>query len=239
MKHKDIGVAAVGWMRARDSRFGYCNDRPQKLDPDRYGVTDCSGAFWRAYFDNGVHLADNDMSYEIARAGTHVATGSSIAEFNSIRHLLRPGDAVCMALRSGYGGGARINHIEMNDDGFYGWGHGGYPPMGPTRAPLAASHLLGDAAWWTVRRIVQPPTTLSKEEIMAKADRVFVTHKGTVYAWNTANDELEKFTNPKQLEKRRMVYDRLGIVWKNWRDFTAAKKSDEVEDLSWFGKVKN
>ena len=152
-------AAAIEWMKARQGKFRYSNNRPQKLDPDASGESDCSGTIYADFTSLGYQMADTDMSYELAAGGRHVASGATVAEFRAIAHLLERADVIGMARRSGYGGGTAINHVEMSDGpGIHSWGHGGYPAMGPNHNNLTASYLLPDAAWWTVRRYILPPT---------------------------------------------------------------------------------
>lgn len=154
----------IAYMAARRGRFSYANTRPAKLYPDRGGFTDCSGIIAAAYRDvAGIDVGD--MSYRQATAGRHVASGRTVQDFRAIMGTLRTGDIVAMSIKDGYRGGEAINHVEMFDrvEGGvpYSWGHGGYPPMGPTRQTITASWLLGNAAFWEVRRVLpdQPTTT--------------------------------------------------------------------------------
>ncbi|WP_311777851.1 hypothetical protein [Trueperella abortisuis] len=154
----------IAYMAARKGRFSYANTRPAKLYPDRGGFTDCSGIIAAAYRDvAGIDVGD--MSYRQATAGRRVASGRTVQDFRAIMGMLRPGDIVAMSIKTGYRGGEAINHVEMFDrvEGGvpYSWGHGGYPPMGPTRQTITASWLLGNAAFWEVRRVLpdQPTTT--------------------------------------------------------------------------------
>lgn len=154
----------IAYMAARRGRFSYANTRPAKLYPDRGGFTDCSGIIAAAYRDvAGIDVGD--MSYRQATAGRRVASGRTVGDFRAIMGALKPGDIVAMSIKTGYRGGVAINHVEMFDrvEGGvpYSWGHGGYPPMGPTRQTITASWLLGNAAFWEVRRVLpdQPTTT--------------------------------------------------------------------------------
>ena len=150
--------ALLAWMKHREGSLAYSNDRPDKLYPDSSGRSDCSGVIWAAYAAIGVRLQAIDMSYEMATAGTPIASGATIAQFRAIAHLLRPGDIVAMALKSGYGSGTRINHVELSTGpGLRSWGHGGYPhKYGPVLTDITDAYTLGDATWRTVRRILTP-----------------------------------------------------------------------------------
>lgn len=151
------GRELITYMAARQGRFSYANTRPAKLYPDRGGFTDCSGIIAAAYRDvAGIDVGD--MSYRQATAGRHVASGRTVGDFHAIMGTLRTGDIVAMSIKTGYRGGQAINHVEMFDrveSGVpYSWGHGGYPPYGPTRQNITASWLLGNAAFWEVRRVL-------------------------------------------------------------------------------------
>lgn len=169
-------AAAIAWMEARRGKFAYSNSRPAKLDPDSSGKSDCSGVIFADYTDLGYEMADNDMSYELAAGGRHIASGNTLAQFRAIAHLLRPGDVIGMARRSGYGAGTAINHVEMSTGpGTASWGHGGYPSMGPNLNSLAVSYLLPDAAWWTVRRyITTKPTPTETPTIEQEEEPMFI-----------------------------------------------------------------
>lgn len=156
------GQDLINYMAARRGRFSYANTRPEKLYPDRGGFTDCSGIIAAAYRDvAGIDVGD--MSYRQATTGRRVASGRSVQDFRAIMHTLKPGDIVAMSIKNGYRGGAAINHVEMFDrvqDGVpYSWGHGGYPPYGPTRQAVTASWLLANAAFWEVRRVLPDSPT--------------------------------------------------------------------------------
>ena len=154
-------AALLAWMKRREASLAYSNARPGKLYPDKTGYSDCSGVIWAAYAAIGIRLGSIDMSYEMAAAGTPIASGATVAQFRAIAHLLRPGDIVAMALKSGYGAGTRINHVELSTGpGLRSWGHGGYPhKYGPVLTDLTDQYTLGEATWWTVRRILTPDTT--------------------------------------------------------------------------------
>ncbi len=146
-----VGEQAVAWMAAHQGRFSYSNQQPQKLDPERYGFSDCSGVIYAAYKTLGYTLGT--MSYDQAKNGAAVADGTTSAKFNTIMGNLRPGDIVAMARPEGVGGGSQINHVEMYDKDGYSWGHGGVPAMGPTRHKINVNGFIADSAFWIVRRI--------------------------------------------------------------------------------------
>lgn len=178
------GQDLINYMAARKGRFSYANTRPAKLYPDRGGFTDCSGIIAAAYREvAGIDVGD--MSYRQATTGRRVASGRSVQDFRAIMHTLKPGDIVAMSIKTGYRGGEAINHVEMFDrvEGGvpYSWGHGGYPPMGPTRQAVTASWLLGNAAFWEVRRVLpdQPTTTTTTAQPVTETETVEETKMNT------------------------------------------------------------
>lgn len=152
------GADLTAWMRKRAGKIAYSNDRPAKLRPDQSGKSDCSGMIWRDYKDNGVDIGA-DMSYDQAAVGREVASGKTVADFNAVRGSLQAGDILAMSIKDGVRGGTHFNHVELiDDDPAYSWGHGGYPPLGPNRHDPAVAWLLGNSAFWTVRRVLPTET---------------------------------------------------------------------------------
>lgn len=142
--------ALLAWMKSRERKLRYANDRPAKLNPDSSGFSDCSGTIHAAYKTIGITIGD--MSYVQAKQGIEISRGNTVAQFRGIQGSLRAGDIVAMALRAGLGGGTKINHVEMYAGNGYSWGHGS--GMGPQYHDVGINWLLGNAAFWTVRRII-------------------------------------------------------------------------------------
>ena len=154
MAHADTTrLNCVDYAKSFIGQFNYGNQKPQKFEPLKYGFTDCSG------FTRFVHLPFGHtlgpMSYNQAEEGTEVASGRTIAQYLAIAHLIKQADVTAFALRSGYGGGSRINHVELNivKGSTITLGHGS--GVGPRIHNATASWLLGDSAFWTVRRVIE------------------------------------------------------------------------------------
>lgn len=194
-------TAVIAWMSARRGKFRYSNNRPQKLNPDASGESDCSGTIYADYTALGYQMADIDMSYELAAGGRHIASGNTVAQFRAIAHLLRPGDVIGMARRSGYGRGSAINHVELSDGpGITSWGHGGYPATGPNHNNLTVSWLLPDAAWWTVRRyITTQPTETETPTIEQEEEPMFIVKSPNRPHALVAPGTFHKFRNSEEL----------------------------------------
>lgn len=192
-------AAAIAWMQDRQGKFRYSNNRPQKLDPDTSGESDCSGVIYADLTSLGYTLADNDMSYELAAGGRHIASGATVDEFRAIAPTLLPGDVIGMARRSGYAGGTAINHVEMSTGpGLHSWGHGGYPALGPNLNNLTASYLLPDAAWWTIRRYIQPTKHTTATEKKDDNDMFIIKSPNRPHAL-LAPGYYRKFRNSEEL----------------------------------------
>ena len=172
----------ISWLTDRIGKYRYANTKPQKLNPDRYGYSDCSGVIAAAYASVGIAIGD--MSYKQASGGKLIAQGSTVAEFKKIEHLLLPGDIVGMALITGsWNRGADINHVEAWNSPGLAFGHGGLPgeAYGPRLHSIYGRWLLQDARAWVVRRYISDtPTqdTIPEEEDMtpeqaAKQDKMF------------------------------------------------------------------
>lgn len=228
------GAKALEWMRSRIAKYSYANTRPQKLDPDRYGFSDCSGVIYRAYLDtSGIELGV--MSFEQAKDGREIQQGYGISQFRP--ELCEPGDIIAMDLTDKFGRD-RFDHVEM----FVGVengvpmsiGHGGYPPMGPNLHPLGASYLLGSARKprFTVRRIGDsnptPPgegqaeenqVTILEEISMLKATHVIFENSGKAYIANLLAGTYQHVLTPTDLANRRTVLERTGMVVKEWKEF--------------------
>lgn len=235
--------ALIAWMEARQGRFRYSNARPQKLNPDSSGETDCSGSIWRDYKDNGIDLADIDMSYELATAGVEVASGSTVAQFVAVKAKLKKADVVAMALKSGYKNGTQINHVELYDRDLYSWGHGGYPAMGPNRTLITKSWLLGDAAFWTVRRVI-PDTATEAQEITTITNQgvemfVIFQHGKSIGIWKPGELWYSFFPNPKTMDsviQNLKVAKETVVYWGSIRPNRKKANDHTIEDLASLGE---
>lgn len=194
-------AAFIAWMEARRGKFAYSNSRPAKLNPDSSGKSDCSGVIFADYTALGYEMADIDMSYELSANGTHIASGNTVAQFRAIMHLLRPGDVIGMARRSGHGGGTAINHVEASaGPGLHSWGHGGYPAMGPNLNNLTVSYLLPDAVWWTARRyITTQPTPTENPTIEQEEEPMFIIKSPNRPHALVGSGTFHKFRNSEEL----------------------------------------
>ena len=172
----------ISWLTDRIGKYRYANTKPQKLNPDRYGYSDCSGVIAAAYASVGISIGD--MSYKQAAGGKLIAQGSTVAEFKKIEHLLRGGDVVGMALVTGsWNSGADINHVEAWSSPGLSYGHGGLPgeAYGTRLHSIYGRWLLQDARKWVVRRYIDdtPAQATKKEEEdmtpdqAAKQDKIF------------------------------------------------------------------
>lgn len=237
------GAKALEWMRSRIAKYSYANTQPQKLDPDRYGFSDCSGVIHRAYLDtSGIELGV--MSFDQANDGREIQHGYGISQFRP--ELCEPGDIIAMDLTNKFGG-YRFDHVEMfvgTDNGVpMSIGHGGYPPMGPNIHHLGASYLLGSARRprFTVRRIgdstpSQPrgeqgdknQATILEEISMLKATHVIFHNSGKLYIANLLAGTYQHVLTPTDLANRRTVLARTGMVLKEWKDF----KTNGVNEAS-------
>ena len=165
------------WMEARRGRFAYGNSWAGKFTPDTSGYTDCSGVLRTAYLDcYGIDIGK--MSYDIARNGREIASGTTPAGLaDALATKARTGDIIAYAMRSGLHNGTAINHVDMVATGGLAWDHGG-PGTGPRLLNPVTNRWLGpDAARWTIRRFIQPDKPTEKKKDMnakqsAKLDQI-------------------------------------------------------------------
>jgi cell wall-associated NlpC family hydrolase len=117
----------VQWMLDREGKFGY-SQGPQRNDPDRTGVADCSSVVRQAYKD----VMGIDIGYY---TGDQWTNGRRIQSGRKGQYpnpsLLQPGDL--MYSLTGWSGRSTVDHVDMIIDGEWLIGHTGNPPMGPVR----------------------------------------------------------------------------------------------------------
>lgn len=241
-----LSAAVVARGKTAVGKWRYANYKPQKLDPEKYGFSDCSGFLYWCYKGIGIELSD--MSYKQAVQGTEVASGTTLAGFMKIVHLIEPGDEVCMALKAGWNGGADINHVEMaiEKGSVLSLGHGS--GTGPQYHNLTVSWLIPDAKSWTIRRHIPadkttapatPLTGLEKVIAQMKATHViFKTEGGVIGIADVLAGKYELFKTRAEYERRRNFLKQSGAKLRQYKTIRTDKnkgKTNVVQDLARFG----
>lgn len=141
------GAKALAWILARLGKFAYCQC-PGRQDPDRSGITDCSGLMYAAYKATSGTFVGTWTGDQYFRGQAVIERGSG-AMTAAQKALLRPGDMIVMAWRSTGSVYPETDHVEMVVDQNTTVGHGGNPYYGPVKKSI---DILGATRWWTVRR---------------------------------------------------------------------------------------
>lgn len=141
------GAKALAWILARLGKFAYCQC-PGRQDPDRSGITDCSGLMYAAYKATSGTFVGTWTGDQYFRGQSIIERGSG-AMTAAQKALLRPGDMIVMAWRSTGSVYPETDHVEMVVDQNTTVGHGGNPYYGPVKKSI---DILGATRWWTVRR---------------------------------------------------------------------------------------
>ena len=141
------GAKALAWILARLGKFAYCQC-PGRQDPDRSGITDCSGLMYAAYKATSNTFVGTWTGDQYFRGQAVIERGSG-AMTAAQKALLRPGDMIVMAWRSTGSVYPETDHVEMVVDQNTTVGHGGNPYYGPVKKSIDN---LGATRWWTVRR---------------------------------------------------------------------------------------
>lgn len=141
------GAKALAWILARLGKFAYCQC-PGRQDPDRSGITDCSGLMYAAYKATSGTFVGTWTGDQYFRGQAVIERGSG-AMTAAQKALLRPGDMIVMAWRSTGSVYPETDHVEMVVDQNTTVGHGGNPYYGPVKKSM---DILGATRWWTVRR---------------------------------------------------------------------------------------
>lgn len=141
------GAKALAWILARLGKFAYCQC-PGRQDPDRSGITDCSGLMYAAYKATSGTFVGTWTGDQYFRGQAVIERGSG-AMTAAQKALLRPGDMIVMAWRSTGSVYPEADHVEMVVDQNTTVGHGGNPYYGPVKKSI---DILGATRWWTVRR---------------------------------------------------------------------------------------
>nr|DAR87211.1 MAG TPA: type VI secretion exported 1 [Caudoviricetes sp.] len=141
------GAKALAWILARLGKFAYCQC-PGRQDPDRSGITDCSGLMYAAYKATSGTFVGTWTGDQYFRGQAVIERGSG-AMTAAQKALLRPGDMIVMAWRSTGSVYPETDHVEMVVDQNTTVGHGGNPYYGPVKKSM---DILSATRWWTVRR---------------------------------------------------------------------------------------
>jgi hypothetical protein len=141
------GAKALAWVLARLGKFAYCQC-PGRQDPDRSGITDCSGLMYAAYKATSGVFVGTWTGDQYFRGQAVIERGSG-AMTAAQKALLRPGDMIVMAWRSTGSVYPETDHVEMVVDQNTTVGHGGNPYYGPVKKSIDN---LSATRWWTVRR---------------------------------------------------------------------------------------
>lgn len=141
------GAKALAWILARLGKFAYCQC-PGRQDPDRSGITDCSGLMYAAYKATSGTFVGTWTGDQYFRGQAVIERGSG-AMTAAQKALLRPGDMIVMAWRSTGSVYPETDHVEMVVDQNTTVGHGGNPYYGPVKKSI---DILSATRWWTVRR---------------------------------------------------------------------------------------
>lgn len=122
------GSELVDLVRSKAGQWRYTNDYPDRLDPESYGGTDCSGTVRWAYgkfgYDVGTWTGDE------SHAGREIARGHYPSEIPWDE--LQPGDLILMTANywNNYDFDQYLCHIEIYCGGGTMIGHpGGYGPQ--------------------------------------------------------------------------------------------------------------
>lgn len=141
------GAKALAWILARLGKFAYCQC-PGRQDPDRSGITDCSGLMYAAFKATSGVFVGTWTGDQYFRGQAVIERGSG-AMTAAQKALLRPGDMIVMAWRSTGSVYPETDHVEMVVDQNTTVGHGGNPYYGPVKKSIDN---LSATRWWTVRR---------------------------------------------------------------------------------------
>lgn len=208
----------------------YGNSWVGKFDPETSGYTDCSGYTKWVHGKRGRKLGK--MSYDQATEGIEVASGTTVAQFLNVAHLIQPADVTAMALKAGYRNGIAINHVELNTGRVGSIGHGS--GIGPRVHNLTASWLLGDARRWTVRRFIpddkttvakKPLTETEKEIATMKATHIIFQYGSALCFANVLAGTWAKCPNPKSFKEHITILKRAGAKCVEWKHLSPTKKN--------------
>lgn len=91
------GAKALAWVLARLGKFAYCQC-PGRQDPDKSGITDCSGLMYAAYKNTSGVFVGTWTGDQYFRGQAVIERGSG-AMTAAQKALLKPGDMIVMAWR--------------------------------------------------------------------------------------------------------------------------------------------
>lgn len=220
-------------------QWQYGNSWDGKFQPERSGYTDCSGYTKWVHGKRGRTLGN--MSYDQAVEGVEVASGTTLAQFLNVAHLIQPADVTAMALKAGYRNGIAINHVEYNTGHVGSLGHGS--GIGPRRHNLTASWLIGDARRWTIRRFIpddattvakKPLTQAEKEIAVMKATHIIFQFGGSICIANILAGTWAKAPFEAAFEDRCTILKRAGATVMEWKNLSVAK-NNLVDNPTAFG----
>lgn len=173
------GQDVIDLCRSKIGHWRYTNDYPDRLYPEEYGGTDCSGMVRWAYgkfgYDVGTWTGDE------SHAGREIARGRYPSEIPWDEML--PGDLILMTAK--YTGNFEFNaylcHIELYCGGGTMIGHPG--GWGPQEKRAQAWMEAYGCTTWMVRRVIEE----KEEDVLATKEEVIDGLLNTEIAVQTAD----------------------------------------------------
>ena len=227
------GQDVIDLCRSKIGQWRYVNDYPDRLYPEEYGGTDCSGMVRWAYgklgYDVGTWTGDE------SHAGREIARGYSPSEIPWDDML--PGDLILMTAK--YPGNFEFNaylcHIELYCGGGTMIGHpGGYGPQ--EKWAQAWMEAYGCATWMVRRVIEEEDEMITQEDIDKIAAAVWAKQVDSEWLEGSAQDnlvivlrntnELARTDDPTGRGSEATMQQRLAWVGKRLDDVEA--KLDEI-----------
>lgn len=154
-------LATVAWLKARLGKYRYSQDLVKRLDPDKYGETDCSGlGRWMFLQLFGIEIGKNTAGQQATGVQVFGSDCETVAQAIS---LLQPGDQVFYDW-DGVNVPA-MDHVDTYIGEGMVCGHGGGPDgttMGPTIYTLQSQWDAAHTIW--ARRYITPDTKIIGEE---------------------------------------------------------------------------
>lgn len=132
----------VNYFMMYEGTLKYSQSAELRQNPPN-GYSDCSGLYWWAYNKIGVEVGT--WTGQQGRNGVKIYGGSGSVD----ESILKLGDAI-LIMRNHYN--SDFDHVEMYIGNGQCAGHGGSPPLGPTRKNLQT--YLSDKYYFEIRRYI-------------------------------------------------------------------------------------
>ena len=219
------GEELIAVARSKIGKWKYTNDYPDRMYPEQYGGTDCSGFVRWCYGKFGIDVGT--WTGDESNAGYEVARGHYPSEIPWDK--MQPGDLILMTATywNDYSFSHYLCHIELYCGNGTMIGHpGGYGPQEKWAQAWMQSY---GCITWMVRRVFDGDDDMNKDELISTRD------DGNIPAWQAWSWAFTYSKDSAEMLDKEINTQASGNIplWQaiSWTYTYAKKLSDKIDKL--------